>query len=636
MQAPDENGQRARAVENGDDDREVDRTGRPRVDGAILQRPSARDGSLERLSSSDSLNAATQSHPRAGLGALVAALGRRDRFPQLALVAITTAAAIWAGGRWLSPIGDAGFSWSLAYRLGQGELLYRDIYFVYGPLTPYLLALTGRPFGFSSLWYLLASWIPAIAAAWLLLECGRRCLSIAGNFAVLMLVLGFALFAPGAGHLVLPYYAGVVQALAFGLGAILLIPTGPSAGARPFTAGLVAGLAFACKPEVGVAALAGLLFAALSGLPRPLSWMCRVAAGFGAVAAAVFGFALSCDSLASLRWNSHLWPLNLAPPAELNGLFRSVAGVADPRWPLVLRSAAFRLLLLLAELTAVAMLLARERSGKRWLPLASLAAALAIWFAVEREDLWHPSNALCLSMLASFLVAALAFLRRSTEHRPFLVALGVFAGLAGSRAAFSTVVSGSYDGPAHFVEMAAWVVLLTVLLPPILTGGGAAEPWARRLLVGMLVVVAAPWAWNGIESLRAPSRIPLETLRGRIFLEPAEARLFRVIGSQIRPGQRVLVLPEASAVDALFGARSVSPFLHLLPGWLNESAERALIARFDQAPPDVVVLFERPTEEYGIDPFGRGFGVLLSQWCEQHYAVAARAPGGVVLRSRRL
>ncbi|HVQ55025.1 MAG TPA: hypothetical protein VMT25_07585 [Thermoanaerobaculia bacterium] len=581
------------------------------------------------------MNAASQSELPAGSRALAA--GRLDRLPQILLVAITTAAALWAGGRWLSPIGDAGFSWSLAYRLGRGELLYRDIYFVYGPLTPYLLALTGRPFGFSSLWYLLASWIPAIVAAWLLLECGRRCLSVLGNVALLTLLLGFSLFAPGAGHLVLPYYAGVVQALAFGLGALLLIPLErPGRVARPFTAGLLAGLAFACKPEIGVAALAGLFFAALAGLPGPVAWMARVAAGFGTVAAAVFLFAISCDSLASLRWNSHLWPLNLAPPPELGGLFRSVAGLSDPQWPLVLRSAAFRTLLLIAELTAVAMLLARERSVRRWRPLAALCAVLAVWFVIEGRDLWHPSNAVCLSMLASFLVAALALLRRSTRDRPLLGALGVFAGLAGSRAAFSGMVSGSYDGPAHFVAMAAWVVLLTLLAPSILTGGGQAQAWARTLITGVLIAVAAPQAWRGIESLRAPSRVPLETRRGRVFLEPREARLFELLGSQLQPGERVLVLPEGSAVDVLFDVRSVSPFLHLLPGWLNVAAERSLIARFDQAPPEAVVLFERPTDEYGIDPFGRGFGGLLAEWCRQNYAVAARSPGGEVLKRRRL
>lgn len=581
------------------------------------------------------MNVASQSKPPAGLHALAAA--RLDRLPQFLLVAITTAAGLWAGGRWLSPIGDAGFSWSLAYRLGQGELLYRDIYFVYGPLTPYLLALTGRPFDFSSLWYLFASWIPAIIAAWLLLECGRRCLSVLGNIALLTLLLGFSLFVPGAGHLVLPYYAGVVQALAFGLGALLLVPAqGPGRVARPFTAGLLAGLAFACKPEVGVAALAGLLFAAAAGLPRPVSWMSRVVAGFGTVASAVLLFALSCDSLASLRSNSHLWPLNLAPPPELSGLFRSVAGLSDPQWPLVLRSAAFRMLLLIAELTAVAMLLARERSARRWRPLAALCVVLAVWFGVEGRNLWHPSNALCLSMLAAFLVAALALLRKDTEGRPFLGALGVFAGLAGSRAAFSCMISGSYDGPAHFVEMSTWVVLLTVLLPSILTGRGAAVPWARGLIAGMIIVVAAPYAWSGIEALRPPSRVPLETRRGRVFLDPREARLFTILGSQLKPGERVLVLPEGSAVDVLFDVRSVSPFLHLLPGWLNVAAERSLIAKFDQAPPNAVVLFERPTDEYGIGPFGQGFGALLSEWCRQNYAVAAQSPGGEVLRPRRL
>ncbi|HEY1435445.1 MAG TPA: hypothetical protein VGG65_08725, partial [Thermoanaerobaculia bacterium] len=105
---------------------------------------------------------------------------------------------------------------------------------------------------------------------------------------------------------------------------------------------------------------------------------------------------------------------------------------------------------------------------------------------------------------------------------------------------------------------------------------------------------------------------------------------------QIRPGDTVLVLPESSAVDVLFEAHSVSPLLHLLPGWLDTAAERSLIRKFEAAPPAEVVLFERPTEEYGIAPFGRGFGVLLSQWCLRNYAFAAQTAGGAVLRPRRL
>ena len=434
----------------------------------------------------------------------------------------------------------------------------------------------------------------------------------------------------------LPYYAGVVHALAFGLGAMLLVVSSrPRGQARPFPAGLLAGLAFACKPEVGVAALAGLLFATVAGLPKPVSWMVRVIAGFSTVAAAAFLFAVSCDSLASLRSNSHLWPLNLAPPPEFDVLFRSVAGLSNAQWPLVVRSAAFRVLRLIAELTLVALLLARERVARRWRPAAILAAVLAVWFFIEGDDLRHPSNALSLSMLASFLVAALAALRKNVEGRPFLAALGVFAGLVGTRAAFSGNIAGPYDAPAHFVEMLAWVALLTVLLPPLLTGGGAAAAWDRGLLAAAVILVATPYAWSGIQAMRAPSRVPLETPRGSVFLEPSQARMFHLIGSELHTGERVLVVPEMSAVDVLFGVRSVSPLLHLFPGWLGVEAERSLIARFDRAPPDAVVLFERPTDEYGIEPFGRGFGALLWEWCRQRYAVVAETSGGAVLRPRR-
>lgn len=508
---------------------------------------------------------------------------------------------------------------------------------MYGPLTPYLLAWTGRLFAFSSFWYLFANWIPAIAAAWLLLECGRRCLPVLANLALLTLLFGLVLFVPGAGHLVLPYYAGVVQALALGLGAVLLIPDPARGGvARPWAAGVLAGLAFACKPEIGVAALAGLLAAALAGVARPVAWASRIVAGFGAIAAAVFAFAISCAPVSSLRRDSHLWPLNATPPPALNGLFRAVAGVADPQWPLIVRSAAFRLLLLVAEVSALALLLGRERIGRRWRPLAVLSGLLIVWFCIEGRILRYPSSSICLSMVAAFTVAGIALLRRDTPGRPLVVALGVFGGLAGSRAAVSDMISGSYAAPAHFVEMATWMILLCLLLPTMLTGGGPPQLWARGLFAVVAIVAAWPYAWSAIEALPAREHVRWETRRGSVFLDERDARLFGLLESAIQPGDTVLVLPEISAVDVLFDARSVSPFLHLMPGWLDTPAERALIARFDAAPPKEIVLFERPTAEYGIGPFGEGFGVLLWDWCLRRYDVAARTAGGAVLRPRRL
>jgi hypothetical protein len=70
----------------------------------------------------------------------------------------------------------------------------------------------------------------------------------------------------------------------------------------------------------------------------------------------------------------------------------------------------------------------------------------------------------------------------------------------------------------------------------------------------------------------------------------------------------------------------------MVPGWLDPRAEELLIRRFEQEPPDVVVVFRRPTWEYGVAPFGQGFGIRLAEWIQTHNRLVATSPGGNLYR----
>src|SRR5262249_29873107 len=156
----------------------------------------------------------------------------------------------------------------------------------------------------------------------------------------------------------------------------------------------------------------------------------------------------------------HLWPLNPAPPPELRYLLRYAAGFRYPGLGLAVRSAIFRLLWLAGCVGLVAMLASRERSRRRWLPLAALFGLLAAWFAIDGFDLFPPPPFVCLSMSVAFLVAGWFFFQRRAPQRPFLVAFSVFAGLAGSRTAFATSLGEAYGGPAHLASSLTWVLFL--------------------------------------------------------------------------------------------------------------------------------------------------------------------------------
>jgi hypothetical protein len=555
--------------------------------------------------------------------------------PEACFLLVTTGAGLWAAGRWINPVSDPGFTWSLAYRLSKGERLYRDIFLAYTPLSPYLLAAAARLFGLSARFVVLVNWIPAVVAGFLLLRVGRPLLSAIERLALVALVLSFSLFVPGDGRLILPYYPGVVHAFVFSIGALLLLQRdGERFGWRSLPAGFLAGLAFCCKQEVGLAAFLALSASVTTRPRRALPWIGRLLAGFclAVLPAAVFIF--TSAPVQSLRYDSHLWPLAPAPPAAISHLMRIVTGLNYPNWPVTLRAAVFQLLWQIACLGLLALLLARERKRSVWLRVLSVFAGLGLWWILEGFSFFSQMPPVSLSMSVAFFAALLALFTPHLPGREFVVAIGVFAGVVGMRTAFSPLLSGHYDGPGHFASALTWVLFLCILAPRLLLGETRSASSFRVLMALLLLMVRGWQAASGAENLRFAWRVAVDTAQGRVFVERPQVRLFEAIRRHSLPGERVLVIPETNAVDVLFRLENVSPLVDMLPGLLDTRAERALIERLEKSPPDLVILFERSVAEYGVRPFGQGYGLLLADWCNRNYRVVESTAAGKVMRLR--
>jgi hypothetical protein len=555
-----------------------------------------------------------------------------DWIPEILFVLLTTVAGLVAGGRWIDPYGDPGFSWSLAHRISQGEVLYRDVYIAYGPLSPYLLGGVVRVVGSSTSALLLWNWIPAIVAGILLLRCAKPWLTTLERVACAALVIGMSVLAPGPGRLVFPYYAGVVHALALSLGAILLVRNGrPGTSTRALIGGLLAGLAFCAKQEVGVAALAALLAARLPR-PReiwPQGW--RTVAGFGLGVLPGVILAVSSASLRSLREDNHLWPADVTPPPELNRIYRMIAGMQPVDWVANLREVTWSFLLALLLLALVALLVARERRIEHWRRMLIIAAALAAWWLVEGFS--HPIRSpVALSAGVAGIVAMFAIFRSDLPERSRLIAVGTFAFFVGARAILSPRISGSFDGPAHLATSLTGVVFCCVVAPALFLHAGRARSAMRRIAAALLLIVAGWYAVGGARSLSEPSKRRVETRKGDVFLVPDEATFFEKLRGEVRPGETALVIPEISATDVLFGLRSASPLLHIMPGWLDARVEGEMISRLEKAPPEVVVIFDRPMSEFGFPRFGHGYGTRLEGWILRNYRLMLSDRGGSIFR----
>jgi hypothetical protein len=554
--------------------------------------------------------------------------------PEIVLLAATTAAGISGRGRWVDPVGDPGTWWSTVYRLSGGEQLYRDVYLQFGPLSPYLLSLGARLAGPSATYMLVVTWVAAIIAALLLVRISRLLLSVVERIAVVGLLLGIALFAPGPARIVFPYAPGAVHALCLSYAALLLLVVErPRPESRAWLAGGLAGAAFCAKQEIGVACGLALLAGALVAEAGRARFLGRMLLGFSGVVA-LGTVALLGVPFESLREESRLWPLSTVPPASWELLYARVAGIALPDWRFTLRASSWFLLASLGVVALLALAISRERRLSRWVPTGLLLVVVVAWGSVEAFALRN-SRLITLSMLVGFLVAIFAVVDKTLPHRAATVAIGLFAGLVGSRAAFSTDLGGPYSGVAHLTSALTWVLFLCVFVPRVFPGGEQSRVYARRILAIVCLSVGWAGAFVGVSRLRSPEKERVATRAGSVFVSKDLAPFFQKIVGHVRAGEKILVLPEINGLDALLDTSAVSPYPTHMPGWLDDRSERRLLNRLTARPPDVVVIFDRSTFEYGVRPFGDGYDRLLSRWIDERYEDIEQVRAGRILRPRR-
>jgi hypothetical protein len=73
-----------------------------------------------------------------------------------------------------------------------------------------------------------------------------------------------------------------------------------------------------------------------------------------------------------------------------------------------------------------------------------------------------------------------------------------------------------------------------------------------------------------------------------------------------------------------------------LPGYLTEANEGDVLAELASAPPAAVVIWRRPSGEYGRGLFGADYGRRVHDWIARHYDLEPfRAPGAPPRRNAR-
>jgi hypothetical protein len=558
------------------------------------------------------------------------------------IVAVAGAMAWFTWGHWGDFQIDSGREIYVPAAILQGKLLYRDIWYMYGMLAPYVQALLFHVFGISLTVLYVFGLTLTIGSALLVFEIGRQ-FDLDLSLCVLpsLFFLSEA-FYPFIFNYVFPYSYAATLASFLGLVCLYFVIR-HALGMRVIHLGVAAlfgALAVLTKQEFGVACLMLLAFeVAVSYLirrsARQLGQNIAVCLAGLSPALAVYGWftwKLGAKLIYFDNWISTpgtYFMRTFAKHTMARNGFRFV--------PQELISSAVLAFLSLALwygiASANALLVGKPRPQRRALIIIALFNLVVITLLVLQAfryetilsvltaQITFPQGIFFLGLY--FVIQALWKLWRSPGSELALpeAALGIYATAISVRVLMD--LAPSPFKYSVFFNVPLYLVFIILVTRVIRWAGRSLEPRSRNLFAGGMLGAAALMYFFTL--LPHPSRLPtpLTNEFGTFYTRSDVAIIFPQIISfmktHTRNGKDILVLPEPPSLYVFAGMQAPTRWYSLLPGVLGPEQEQNFISEVTANDVRYVLLSNRAVPEYGVAPFGAGYDQVIYQWLNQNF-----------------
>jgi hypothetical protein len=532
--------------------------------------------------------------------------------------ALYTLATSWR--RWPDPVIDAGHQLYTAWRLSEGAVLYRDVGYLYGPLSSYLNAVLFWVFGPGMMVLVWANLFVYSAIMVLAYKIFRGAYGVLGAVAactIFVWVFSFNQLVPVGNYTyALPYAHESTHGVLVVLG-IIWATSAWISQMRVWQAsvvGALCGLTLVLKPEF---TLAGGLVA---GSALLLRLTCQRPPRFSEVLVGLLAAVLPMAGFVLWFWRrlplgeafgaaNHAWWTILVDRVHQH-IWASFSGMDSPGQNLGS---------LVSAAAAFAAGVGATWIGGRWLsrgsPLGLLFVVVPCGLAVFLVDWMQAAWCLPLAVAAilAWRVASLVRKGRTTElpSRSQLYALFL------SLVAFALLLRMFlHPRPYHYgFYQAALAAMVVVAETTVLLYRSAGERRAARaaVLASMAVVVAAACFTLHSVSQRYYSARTFAVGSGsdRFLASPPEveasAWLIDKTVDEVRrlpTESKVLVVPEGLMINYLARRKSPVSEWAFIDITLAGEAEARVVGKLAADPPEIVVLISRDLREHGIARFG--------------------------------
>jgi ADP-heptose:LPS heptosyltransferase len=577
------------------------------------------------------------------------------------IVGFAAALAWYTWGHWGDFQVDSGRELYVPAEILKGKLLFRDLWYMYGPLAPYLKALLFRIFGVQLAVLYSFGLTLTIGTALITFEIGRRFgLGLLGS-AVPSLFFLIESFYPTIRNFVFPYSYAASLAVFLGLACLYFVILHAS-DMRLLHLGLaavLAGLVVLTKQEFGVAcvALLGFEIAASHWIRR--SWPETLRNGalcFAGLlpAVAVYGWfvwKLSARFIFFENWIQTPGTYFMRTFGKITIPYQGLRFVPSE----LLENAGYTILCLAvwALFACVAAIAIKEvKLVSRYSMTGCVIAVLSPMWIANISFLQYPWG-------RSFFIAAMTqtvfpkgiffLVLFFTIHSLWRLArvpragldlqeagLGIYAALVGFRSMME-LRAPSYDC-AVFFNGPAFLVFVILLYRIISWACQRWNPRRRNFVVGSLLTAEVVMLLLLFFPNPQVLSTRLVTNNGSFYTRPDVAALFPQIISfmktHTRNGKDILVLPEPPSLYVFAGMEAPSRMYGLVPGYVAPEKEQEYIDEVASNHVRYVLISNRSTREYHVQDFVQGgYNKSVYEWIlanfvrDGQFTLPSEAPG---------
>lgn len=531
--------------------------------------------------------------------------------------------------RWISPVADSGREMDLPLRLMKGELLYRDVYYLYPPFSPYFNSLLYRIFGAHLDVLQAGGAICAALVVWMCYRIARRLMTPSETALAVIAVIVVCVFKPG-GNLIWPYAFAALYGVVFALGAVLLaLRYAENERRRELVAtGVLIGLAAITKQEFALAAACAMTAAVVwlrrADFKRLATDLALAAAPASLVALPVYAALLAFIGWKTIVEDCHLFYTHL--PASLIFYNAQRAGLDFPLFSFAQMIGAAAVGVALLSAAALLGGVPRRPRHAKWMWIAldgALLVALAVRLIAGEE--WDGSPMRALPFLSLGMIV-IGWRRWNQEAGGALFIIAVYSLAILARVALRVPSGGAFGGFFLPTSLILFCYLFLRAAPEVVGRWAQDQSTARRtrltgagMLIALVLVTAAVYAAR----YHLNFNYELKTPRGDLFVRRPIGEAFRealdFIAERTTPDDAIVVLPEGSDLAFLGERRMVLRLQIFHPGFLDERGERAEIARLQASRARYALVVNRSMHEFGADAFGRDYFTTLGRWIDEHY-----------------